>query len=160
MTATTDRVLDGDRAATIMAMVTARAWRDPEYKDRLLREPAAVLTEEGLDVPEGIELRVLEDTPAVRHVNLAREAGDVRQVIGGLPGALEVPEGGELRMVRNSEHVRYIVLRTPPAGIDPAMTSEATLSHHTAPFIWAVEAVVVGSTVSIVAEVVGAVVLT
>jgi hypothetical protein len=39
----------------------ARAWDDEPFRQRLLAEPEAVLREEGLDVPEGVEVRVVED---------------------------------------------------------------------------------------------------
>ncbi len=47
--------------------VIVRAWRDPEYKQRLIAEPAATLAEAGISVPEGVEVRVVEGGPEVRH---------------------------------------------------------------------------------------------
>ena len=35
----------------MMAKVIAKAWTDPAYKKRLLKEPAKVLTAEGVKVP-------------------------------------------------------------------------------------------------------------
>jgi hypothetical protein len=40
--------------------IVARAWDDDDYRKRLLAEPAAVLREEGIEVPPGIEVRVEE----------------------------------------------------------------------------------------------------
>ncbi len=40
--------------------IVAKAWADNDYKARLLADPAAVLAKEGLTVPEGVSLRVLE----------------------------------------------------------------------------------------------------
>jgi hypothetical protein len=40
--------------------VVARAWTQPEYKARLLAEPARVLGEAGIDLPSGKSLRVVE----------------------------------------------------------------------------------------------------
>jgi hypothetical protein len=42
------------------AKIVATAWADEDYKQRLLEDPASVLTEEGMEVPEGIELNVVE----------------------------------------------------------------------------------------------------
>jgi hypothetical protein len=39
----------------------ARAWDDDGFRRRLLAEPEAVLREEGLEVPEGVAVRVVED---------------------------------------------------------------------------------------------------
>jgi hypothetical protein len=47
--------------------VVARAWADEAFKRRLLSDPAAVLAEHGIDVPEEVAIRVVEDTPRMRH---------------------------------------------------------------------------------------------
>jgi len=41
--------------------LVARAWDDDGFRQRLLAEPEAVLREEGIDVPEGVEVRVEEE---------------------------------------------------------------------------------------------------
>ena len=51
-------------------MLVAQAWSDESLKERLISDPAAVLAEYGIDVPEGIELRVVEDTDEVCHLVL------------------------------------------------------------------------------------------
>lgn len=43
--------------------VVAKAWADEEYKARLLEEPAAVLQAEGLELPSGRVVRVIEAAP-------------------------------------------------------------------------------------------------
>ena len=48
----------------------AKAWSDEELKQRLVDEPAAVLEEHGIEVPPGIQLRVVEDTDEVCHLVL------------------------------------------------------------------------------------------
>jgi hypothetical protein len=40
--------------------VVARAWDDDAFRRRLLAEPACVLREEGIDVPPGAAVRVIE----------------------------------------------------------------------------------------------------
>jgi len=41
-----------------------RAWSDPEYKARLLADPKAALAEElGVELPEGLRVRVVEEQP-------------------------------------------------------------------------------------------------
>jgi Nitrile hydratase, alpha chain len=159
VTATTDLGLAGDRDHTLMAMVTARAWRDPEYRERLIQDPKAVLTDEGFEFPPDMEIRVLEDTPTVKHISLTPDIFDVKQAASLLPSTVAIPEDGEVRFVRSTGDIRYVVLQTPPPGVDPMVTPEIELSRHNAPVVWAAEAVVVGTTVSIVAEAVGAVVL-
>jgi hypothetical protein len=59
-------------------MLVAKAWSDDDLKQRLLNEPAAVLAEQGIDVPPGVELRVVEDTENVCHLVLPPSpAGDL-----------------------------------------------------------------------------------
>jgi hypothetical protein len=50
------------------AQLVARAWSDPAYKKRLLAHPAAVLREAGLEVPEGVEIKVLEESARRRYL--------------------------------------------------------------------------------------------
>ncbi|HET6880838.1 MAG TPA: NHLP leader peptide family RiPP precursor [Pirellulales bacterium] len=58
--------------------LVARAWSDEELKQRLLNEPKTVLEEHGIDVPPGLELRIVEDTEEVCHLVLPPSpAGDL-----------------------------------------------------------------------------------
>ena len=40
----------------------AKCWADDAFKQRLLADPAGTLAAEGMAVPEGMTLRVVEDT--------------------------------------------------------------------------------------------------
>ena len=42
------------------AKVIARAWVDEEFKKRLLAEPATVLAENGIEIPEGMTVKLVE----------------------------------------------------------------------------------------------------
>ena len=55
-----------------LGQVVAKAWTDEAFKRRLLAEPGAVLREQGVDVPPGVEVRVVENTDAVVHLTLPR----------------------------------------------------------------------------------------
>src|SRR5438874_5755979 len=69
--------------------VVARAWRDEAYKQRLLRDPRAVLAEAGLAVPANLEVQVHEATRTHLHLVLppapTEELSDAEldQVAGG-----------------------------------------------------------------------------
>ncbi len=72
------------------AKVVSKAWSDPEYKSRLKADPIATLAEAGVDVKEGIEIEVHEDTDKLMHVVLpASPAGDtlseedLERIVGG-----------------------------------------------------------------------------
>jgi len=52
------------------SQLVAKAWADPAFKARLLADPAGVLKEQGLIVPAGITLKVVENTDKVLHLTL------------------------------------------------------------------------------------------
>ena len=84
MQATAERV-DWEKA---WGRLVARAWSDDDLKQRLLADPAEVMRDFGIDVPEDVELKIVEDTPAVRHLILpASPAGDLEdEELGGTVG--------------------------------------------------------------------------
>ncbi len=45
-------------------------YSDPELKKRFMADPAAVMKERGVKVPDGVSLRAVEDTETVRHIVL------------------------------------------------------------------------------------------
>jgi hypothetical protein len=51
-------------------LLVADAWDDPELKQRLLNDPHAVLKQRGIAIPEGLQIKVLEDTETVEHLVL------------------------------------------------------------------------------------------
>lgn len=51
-------------------------YKSPPYRSRMVREPRAVLTEMGCDVPEGVEVRVWDSSAEIRYLVLPeRPAG-------------------------------------------------------------------------------------
>ncbi len=53
-----------------MAQIVARAWGDVEFKAKLLSDPDAALAEAGVDLPDGLKVKVLEDTADTQHLVL------------------------------------------------------------------------------------------
>jgi len=51
-----------------MGRIIVKAWNDEEHKQRLLKDATAVLREEGIDVPDGLEVRMVENTPEICHI--------------------------------------------------------------------------------------------
>jgi len=49
----------------IEAKVVAKAWSSATYRARLIRNPAAVLKDEGLDIPPGVKVKVHQNTAKV-----------------------------------------------------------------------------------------------
>ncbi len=58
---------------TNTAKIFARAWSDAEYKAKLLSDPAAVLSEAGVEVPAGTTIKVVENTADIAHLVLPVE---------------------------------------------------------------------------------------
>ncbi len=57
-------------------LLVAKAWADEGLKQRLIADPAAMLGENGIEVPFGIEVRLVEDSPNVRHLVLPASPAD------------------------------------------------------------------------------------
>ncbi len=50
--------------------VVAKAWSDDAFKAQLLSDPAAALKEAGVAVPDGVEVKVVENTETLFHLVL------------------------------------------------------------------------------------------
>ena len=51
--------------------ILARVLKDEDFKKALIANPGEVLSKEyGIKLPEGVTLRIVEDTPDVKHVVL------------------------------------------------------------------------------------------
>lgn len=72
--------------------IIEKAWRDPAFKAQLIANPAAALKAEGIDVPDGVTVTVVEDGDNHFHMVLppapAEELSDedLEAVTGGVVG--------------------------------------------------------------------------
>ena len=71
--------------------IIAKCWADEDFKEQFLADPASVLRDEGIEVPSGINVRAVENTPEKMTIVVPRqpenmEADEVDRVAGG--GAL------------------------------------------------------------------------
>jgi nitrile hydratase subunit alpha len=134
-----DRVIrrfEADTGPLVGARAVARAWRDPDYKRRLLGDSRAALAELGVEFDM---LRVVENTPAVHNMVVCTLCSCYPWVVMGLPPTwykmpayrsravaeprkvlgefgVEVAESREIRVWDSSAELRYMVLPEPPAG--------------------------------------------
>ena len=53
-----------------MGQIVARAWSDSHFKERLLADPAAAISELGFVVPEGKSITAVENTSKLCHIVL------------------------------------------------------------------------------------------
>ena len=77
-----------------IGQVLINAWRDDAFKQRLLGNPDAVLQENGLPLPAGKAVRVVENTAETVHLvlpvkpNAELSEQELEQVTGGMVGLL------------------------------------------------------------------------
>jgi len=60
----------------LWSQIIARVWADEEFKQSFLSDPRGILAEHGIDMPDGVEIKVVEDTPGVRHFVLPPPPAD------------------------------------------------------------------------------------
>ena len=124
------------------ARIVARAWVDPEYKKRLLDNPASAIQELGLTLPETApRLRVLENSDEVHYIGVCTLCSCFPGAVIGRPpdwykglayrsrvvvdprGVLrefdtELDESVEVRVMDSSADMRYLVLPKRPEGTE------------------------------------------
>lgn len=122
------------------ARVVARAWVDPDYRERLLANGTPAVEEMGFSGPEG-NIVALENTDAVHNVVVCTLCSCYPWPVLGLPPAwyksppyrarmvrepravlremgLELPDSVEVRVWDSSAEVRYLVMPQRPEGTD------------------------------------------
>jgi hypothetical protein len=62
--------MNDEQNGRIAADVYARTMTDPEFKAQFIADPAAVLSAAGVEVPEGLTIKVLENSSTTVHVIL------------------------------------------------------------------------------------------
>ena len=136
-----DRVIqryEADTGPLLGARAVARAWRNPDFKRRLLEEPRRALADFGLDFDM---LRVVENTPAVHNMVVCTLCSCYPWAVLGLPPTwykmpayrsravseprkvlsefgVEIPESREIRVWDSSAELRYLVLPQCPSGAE------------------------------------------
>jgi nitrile hydratase alpha subunit len=131
-------VLDS-RTPALGAKVVARAWVDPEFRNRLLANGRAACEEFGISFYDDTELIVLENTDNVHNLIVCTLCSCYPRPVLGLPPdwykakpyraravkepravlaefGTEIPEDVEIRVSDSTAMVRYLVLPQPPAG--------------------------------------------
>ena len=123
------------------ARVVARAWRDADYKARLLTDASAAIAELGYSGAQGEDMVVLENTADVHNVVVCTLCSCYPWPVLGLPPGwyksfayrarvvrepravlaefgLEIADQVEVRVWDSSAEVRYLVLPMRPAGAE------------------------------------------
>ncbi len=123
------------------ARVIARAWVDPAYRDRLLRDATAAIAELGYTGRQGEHMIALQNTPGRHNVVVCTLCSCYPWPVLGLPpvwyksapyrsrvvrdprGVLlefgvTLPAETEIRVWDSNAEVRYLVIPERPAGTD------------------------------------------
>ncbi len=123
------------------AQVVARAWIDPAYKERLLKDGTAAIAELGFGGLQGEHLSVVENTPKVHNVVVCTlcscypwpvlglppfwyKSTAYRSRVGGRPRTvlpefgLDLDETIEIFVWNSSAETRYLVLPERPSGTE------------------------------------------
>ncbi len=67
--------MEQDERRRKTARLIAKAWADPAFKARLVADPGAVLRAEGFHIPDGQEIRVVENRENLLHFVLPAAPG-------------------------------------------------------------------------------------
>ena len=150
--ATLDRIVEiyeHDLGPLNGAKVIARAWVDPDYKQRLLDNATAAIAELGFGGLQGEHLIVVENTPAIHNVVVCTLCSCYPWPVLGLPptwykdaayrsrvvidprGVLAdfgtaIDDDVEVRVWDSSAEVRYLVMPERPAGTENLSEDELT----------------------------------
>jgi len=123
------------------AQVVAKAWTDPEFKQRLLDDGTGAIAELGFKGPPGEHLVVVENSSAVHNVVVCTLCSCYPWPLLGLPPAwykdpayrsrvvreprtvlnemgLELPKDTEITVWDSSSEVRFFVLPQRPSGTE------------------------------------------
>ncbi|MER6076873.1 nitrile hydratase subunit alpha [Streptomyces sp. NPDC001833] len=87
------------------AKVVARAWTDPEYRDRLLRDGTAAIKELGFSGPQGEHIVVVENTPTTHHVVVCTLCSCYPWPVLGLPPSWYKDPAYRARVVKEPRRV-------------------------------------------------------
>ena len=125
----------------IGAQIVAKAWVDPEFKQRLLADGTGAISELGLTGFSSEHMVVVENTPEVHNLIVCTLCSCYPWAILGLPPTwyksfayrsravieprnvlqefgLEIPEDVEVRVWDSNADLRYLVLPQRPAGTE------------------------------------------
>lgn len=144
-TSMVDRIVDiyeNEVGPQLGAKVVAKAWADPDFKQRLLTDATEACKELGISGLQGEDMVVLEDTDTVHHAIVCTLCSCYPWPVLGLPPnwykepqyrarivreprkvlaedfGYEIPQTTEIQIWDSSSEMRYWVLPQRPSGTD------------------------------------------
>ena len=81
--------MNQDEQSKKIGQVLAKCWSDESFKKKLMADPIGTLTSEGLKVPEGMSVKVVENTDKVFNLVISAKPtdltdADLDKVAGGM----------------------------------------------------------------------------
>ena len=103
-----NQVVLGEEHSKKVAQLVAAAWADDGLKQRLVAQPASVLRERGIEVPPGVEVRVLEPPENVVYLVLPPKPADaselsVSELSAVAGGQTTIRAGGSITLDENGK---------------------------------------------------------
>ena len=81
-----------------LAALFAACWKDEALKARFMTDPKAVLAEYGIDVPDGIDVNVVENTDNTVHITMPQAPAGAAELsdeeLGKVAGGSEAAWSG------------------------------------------------------------------
>jgi len=62
--------MNSEEQDRIIEKIIVKAWMDDDYKQALLADPTALLKKAGVEIHEGVEIRIVEDTNDLHYMVL------------------------------------------------------------------------------------------
>ncbi len=114
----------GQSAKMARAVVTARAWKDPQYLQQLVADPLATLSAAGYEVAPGDTVTVLVDTAREKHLVLPEGEFDTGDL---LARTQRIADGMSVTLVRESATNHYLIVPVNPWALDAQIATEYSI---------------------------------
>ena len=107
--------------------IVAKCWEDEEFKKNFINDPEEIFKEYGMDLPEGIEYKVIVAPKDIEYIIIP--AKEVKEAAQGLAKFFLqsaetadriVPEGKEIHILQNTESLSYVILPASPKTLTAA----------------------------------------
>jgi nitrile hydratase len=114
------------------ARVVAKAWTDPDYRNRLAGDATAAIAELGFTGRQGEHMVAVENTPGIHNMVVctlcscypwyksapyrSRAVRDPRGVLDEF--GVKLPKGKEIKVWDSTAEIRYLVIPERPLGTD------------------------------------------
>lgn len=94
--------MNDEQNGRIAADVFARTMTDPEFKAQFIADPAAVLSAAGVEVPEGLTIKVVENSSTTFHVILPDPEAITDELLAAASGGSTASSASSLGTMASS----------------------------------------------------------